>query len=475
MSCPLAESEWDDVKVSVVFKSVVNWLIGDRVHIFNRLLRGVISALAVSLSLLVLNAAPAASHEGHDHSREIRVLEVSGLLDPIEVDYIESELEDAQRDWALAVVLQVNSPGAAGETQAIRDLILNIESSLVPVGAWIGESGATAQGASAYLVQAADFSGIAPGSQIGRFKQFELNQDMTPDVAADSLERGQDAVDISLVDVMAPTLGDFLLAMEDAGLVEQISQELDQADGLIQRSVADDVRVTFNKLSLLDQIFHTAASPAVAYLLLLVGMSMLLLDFFTGGVGVAGVVGCVSLLLSAYGLGVLDVRLWALVALIVAMLGFAVDLQSGVPRFWTSIGVVSLISGSFGLYGSHSLSWLTLLGGIGLVLVFMLSGMPALIRTRYGTSTLGREWMIGKMAEAATDLSPEGIVVYENAQWRARVNRLTPISQGEAARIVGLEGLVLEVEPEEGGAVDYREMRNKASESSLADAPEEIE
>ena len=113
-------------------------------------------------------------------------------------------------------------------------------------------------------------------------------------------------------------------------------------------------------------------------------------------------------------------RLWALVALIVAMLGFAVDLQSGVPRFWTSIGVVSLISGSFGLYGSHSLSWLTLLGGIGLVLVFMLSGMPALIRTRYGTSTLGREWMIGKMAEASTDLSPEGIVVYENAQWPRR-------------------------------------------------------
>ena len=96
MSCPLAESEWDDVKVSVVFKSVVNWLIGDRVHIFNRLLRGVISALAVSLSLLVLNAAPAASHEGHDHSREIRVLEVSGLLDTIEVAYIESELEAAQ-------------------------------------------------------------------------------------------------------------------------------------------------------------------------------------------------------------------------------------------------------------------------------------------------------------------------------------------------------------------------------------------
>ena len=107
------------------------------------------------------------------------------------------------------------------------------------------------------------------------------------------------------------------------------------------------------------------------------------------------------------------------------------------------------------------MSWLTLLGGIGLTLAFVFSGMPALVRTRYGTSTLGRDWMIGQMASASTDLAPEGIVIYEQAQWRARVNRLTPIKEGEPARIVGIEGLVLEVEPEEGGAVDYREMRQR--------------
>ena len=95
---------------------------------------------------------------------------------------------------------------------------------------------------------------------------------------------------------MAPTLGEFLLAMEDAELIEKISTEIEQADGLIQRSVASDVTVAFNKLSLLDQLFHTIASPAVTYLLFLAGMSLLLLDFFTGGIGVAGSVGCGSLL-----------------------------------------------------------------------------------------------------------------------------------------------------------------------------------
>ncbi|MFQ3366289.1 MAG: membrane-bound serine protease (ClpP class), partial [Candidatus Poriferisodalaceae bacterium] len=40
-----------------------------------------------------------------------------------------------------------------------------------------------------------------------------------------------------------------------------------------------------------------------------------------------------------------------------------------------------------------------------------------------------------------------------------RVNRLTPIENGETARIVGIEGVILEVEPEDGAAIDYREMR----------------
>ena len=417
--------------------------------------------MIIFVALIGVLAAPAASHDGHEHSREIRVIEVSGLLDPIEIDYIDSQIEEAQRQWALAIILQVNSPGGASDKQAILDLLQNIEGSLVPVGAWIGQSGATAQGAAAHLVQAADYSGIAPGSRIGNFAEFNLAEEFQPRAGAGDLRRGEEAVDDGLVDVMAPTLGEFLLVMEDEQLIEKISTEIEQADGLIQRAVASDVTVAFNKLSLLDQLFHTVASPAVTYLLLLAGMSMLLLDFFTGGIGVAGGVGCCSLLFGCYGLGVLDVRLWALVMLIIAMLGFAVDLQTGVPRFWTVAGVALLIIGSLGLFASHSMSWLTLGGGIGLTLAFMLSGMPALIRTRYGTSTLGREWMVGKMTEAATDLAPDGLVVFENAQWRARVNRLTPIKEGEAARIVGLEGLVLEVEPEEGGAVDYREMRQK--------------
>ena len=294
--------------------------------------------LATLFVFATIGVSSAASHTDHQHSRVIKIIEVSGLLDPVEIDYIEAELQDAQRNWALAIVLQLNSPGAAADEQKLEDLLENIDGALVPVGVWIGQSGATAKGAAAHLVMAADYSGIAPGSRIGEFGDLLHSRNAGIGVEGDQLERGQDAVDAGLVDVMAPTLGDFLLAMEDAGVVEEISTQVEQADGLIQRAIADDVSVTFSKLSLLDQLFHTVASPPVAYLLLLVGMAMLLLDFFTGGIGVAGGVGAISLLMACYGLGILDIRLWALIALVVSMMAFGIDLQTGVPRFWTIVG-----------------------------------------------------------------------------------------------------------------------------------------
>ena len=67
--------------------------------------------------------------------------------------------------------------------------------------------------------------------------------------------------------------------------------------------------------------------------------------------------------------------------------------------------------------------------------------MPAMIRTRFGTPTIGREWMIGTMGEAAEDIKREGVVTIDGAPWKARVNRTTPIAKGDLVRVVAIEGL----------------------------------
>jgi membrane-bound serine protease (ClpP class) len=212
----------------------------------------------------------------------------------------------------------------------------------------------------------------------------------------------------------------------------------------------------FRSLPLGSRFMHTVASPPVAYLLFIFGMALIVFELFTAGVGVAGLVGAGAFVLGSYGLAVLPTRPFAVGLLVLSMLAFAIDVQTGVPRVWTGIGAGALVAGSFLIYDGVSISWITLLVGIGGVLLFMLGGMPAMVRTRFSTPTIGRDWMVGEKGEAVAAVAPDGVVKIRGALWRARTNRATPLAAGDPVRVVEVDGLLLEVEPLEGAAKDYR-------------------
>ena len=134
--------------------------------------------------------------------------------------------------------------------------------------------------------------------------------------------------------------------------------------------------VAFTKLPILGQLMHTVASPAVAYLLFVIGLALLLFELFTAGVGVAGVVGAGSVILGSYGLASLPTRPVAVALLLVAMFGYAVDVQTGVPRAWSGIATVAFVLGSVTLFDGLSVSWITLLVAITGMTLGMLAGMP---------------------------------------------------------------------------------------------------
>jgi membrane-bound serine protease (ClpP class) len=232
-------------------------------------------------------------------------------------------------------------------------------------------------------------------------------------------------------------------------------------EGQVQQTLTT---VRFSKLTLGNQLFHTVASPPVAYLLFLIGLGLLLFELFTAGVGVAGVVGALCTFFGCFGLAELPARSWAVALLVVAMVAFAVDVQVGIPRFWTGVGLVLTAIGSLWLYESLPgtslrLGWLTLLVGIGGCALAFIVGMPSMVRTRFATPTIGRDWMIGALGDAVGDIDPDGVVSVDGARWRARTNRATPVKGGDRVRVVAIDGVTLEVEPEEGAARDYRERR----------------
>ncbi len=382
----------------------------------------------------------------------VAVVKVSGLLDPVLVDFVKQSVADAEAQGAVALVLQSNSSGVVVSDAEFAELLDLIASSTVPTDVWVGPSGSSLTGLSAQLVGVADKVGMAPGTRLG-----DAGAPVSPvvdparvDPIADRTVNSQEAADLGITSFAAPTIGDFLVNLPGVQ-----TREVTSDSGETRREPVTQVR--FAQLSLVSQLMHTVASPAVAYLLFVVGLALIIFELFTAGVGVAGVVGAGSLILAGYGLAVLPVRWWALVLLGLAMLAFAVDVQTGVPRFWTGAGFVLFVIGSFTLYDGMSLSWVTLLVAfVGVALAF-LGGMPSMVRTRFSTPTIGREWMVGEMGRAVSRVDPDGVVQIREALWRASTNRATPIDELDRVRVVGIDGLVLEVEPEEGAAKDYRE------------------
>jgi membrane-bound serine protease (ClpP class) len=409
----------------------------------------------------------------------VDVLQISGLLDHIVADEIEKAIARAENGDAQALILQINSKASVIGRDAMKDLYTEIRDAEVPIAIWVGPSGARATGLLAQLLSAADATGMAPGARIGK-TGVPLFDDVSFGDATDLLRtetlgfqdaRRQGALKLEISDEGAPTIRNMVFALDGLTLD---GVELDTAVETLNDdgSVSNDITtVRFQKLGLVAQMFHTAASPPVAYLFLIIGLALLVFEFFTAGIGVAGVVGAVCLLLGFYGLGELPDRSWALGLVIFSMVAFSIDVQVGIPRFWTGVGLTSFIVGSWFLFPTidqHNLrpSWLTLLVGISGIALTFFSGMPSMTRTRFATPTVGREKLIGEVGRAVTDISPEGSVEIGSARWKARTNRATPVKAGESARVVAIDGVVLEVEPESGGARDYRERRPKAADGA---------
>lgn len=409
----------------------------------------------------------------------VDVLQVSGLFDAVTVDSILDAIDESESNGAQALILQLNTRGAVVSNDDMRGLLQRVADARIAIGIWVGPSrDARAYGVPAQLFGVADVTAMVAGSRLGFTGDLleldgaevdlgRLGAELRNDSMSFKDARDNGVLKLDITDEGVPTVRSMVLAMDgvelaDGTVLDTVVQELND-DGNTD-NVATLVR--FSALGLVEELFHTIGSPPMAYLFLVIGLCLLIFEFFTAGIGVGGVVGAVCAFFGCYGLSVLPARPGAVALIVIAMVAYAIDVQVGIPRFWTGAGTVLFVLGSWFLYEplpGHdlSLSWLTLLVGIGGVLLTFVVGMPSMVRTRFATPTIGRDWMIGSEGSAVGAIEPEGVAQVGAAKWRARTNRATPIMAGAGLRVVAIDGVTLEVEPLEGAARDYRERRAK--------------
>ena len=249
------------------------------------------------------------------------MLLVSGLFDRIVVEAIEEAIDDAVAADAQALIIQVNSRGAVVGDERMEELLGAVAESPVPIAVWVGPSRARLYGIPAQLLAVADVSGMAPGARVGHTGELlsppgvEIDfGDATTRLRTDSVGLS-DARDLGVLrqrvsDEGIPTLTSMVNALDgyaEGGRVLQTTEdEVLDDDGTVRRTTIAPVRQS--SLPFVDRLFHTVASPAITYLLLLVGLALLVFEFFTAGVGVAGVVGAGALVLACTGLAALPAR-----------------------------------------------------------------------------------------------------------------------------------------------------------------------
>jgi membrane-bound serine protease (ClpP class) len=412
-----------------------------------------------------LEACPADRDDVAVAANQVRILKVAGLIDPVVKDYLLGELDKAEASLTnadtdvLAVILWVNSRGSILNDADYIELATRLRESPLQVALWVGQTGSTAQGGSAELAVVADLIGVTPNSTIG-----ELGQRRLPAEWGDPFgDSGAATTDGLLTADQAIQAGFAVGPLQDVVNIGSFATNLDgfevlqctNEEGLLETLPRTQAQIS--GLSLTSQLFHTVASPEVAYLFFTIGLALLVFELFTAGVGVAGVLGAGFLALGSYGLAELPARWWAIGLLLLAMILLAVDIQTNVPRLYTVLGLSCFVVGSWLLYDGVSMSRVTFAVGVIGALLYAYTGMPSMVRTRFSTPTIGRKWMIGELGEALTDVDPEGTVKIRDVSWRAITNRATPVEKGGNVRVIGIDRLVLEIEPEEGGAKDYRE------------------
>jgi membrane-bound serine protease (ClpP class) len=449
---------------------------------------GALACLGVA-ALLTAGAAARDAHagEGGGALGGIDVVQVEGLLDPPNASLVRSSIRDANERESTMVVLQIDSGGAVDVD--VAELVRVVRESKVPIVAWVGPSGSDVKGATALLVEAAHVASVSSGSGIGPVAPLRLDDPGHPTSAqvaddlaalaaangrrpdgarelADDRLSGDDARQVGAVNTVEPTLGELIVSLDGRVVSTAAGPRVLRTATVVgegldrRRQPNQDIR--FDRLPLDAQVLHTLISPSIAYLLFVAGLALIVFEFYTAAIGLAGLTGAVCLVGACIGLSHLPFTWWALGLLMLAILGYAIDVQAGRIGAWTLIGTAALVTGSLALYGGSSRLnppwWVLVIVIVGTAL-FMLGAMPTVIRSRFSTPTVGREGMVGEMGEAEIDVAPDGVVVIRGSRWQARTNRATPVNAGDPVRVVAVDGLVLEVEPEEGGARDHREGR----------------
>src|SRR5690349_505612 len=103
---------------------------------------------------------------------------VDGTINPISDEYIERGIQQAGKQHAQAVLIEIRTPG--GLVDSTRNIISKILASAVPVIVYVYPTGSRSASAGFYILESADVAAMAPGTNTGAAHPVLMGTTMDP-------------------------------------------------------------------------------------------------------------------------------------------------------------------------------------------------------------------------------------------------------------------------------------------------------
>lgn len=420
------------------------------------------------------SSAPSGSHAAPESN--VVVLRIDGEIEPILAQYIVNGIEEAGRERASLVLITMNTPG--GLDSSMRQIVRAILSSQAPVAIYVGPSGVRAASAGFFILESADIAAMAPGTNTGAaspvFEMFgqtvQIDETMRKKVMNDAsaflrsyvTKRGrnadlavtavtdakafsdQEALDGKLIDLVASSESDLLAKLNGRTVRRFDGSTVELA---LARPVITEVGMTGR-----EKLLTHIVEPNVAFVLLIIGVLGLYIEFNHPGMFAPGVIGGIAILLALLAFQQLPVSLIGVALIVLAISLFVLEVKFPTHGILGVGGTVALVLGAIMLVQSPWTGMGVSLGtalGVAVAFAAIVAILTrAVLRSRRWKVSTGKDELIGEVGEVTEAVDPggAGMVRVHGELWRAQGRPGENIPKGARVRVRKVEGLTLEVE-----------------------------
>ena len=411
----------------------------------------------------------------------VPLLVIKGAIGPAVSDYLVREIDNANmQDNVPLIIITLDTPG--GLSASLRDINKSILSSDIPIACLVYPQGARAASAGTYILYACHIAAMAPATTLGAATPVNISAPMTPPadnkdqtsspsamekkVLNDAIayirslaqlrSRNEHWAEKAVTEAATLTAKEALKENVITLIASSPQALLNKLDGkqvsINQQNIElalHNARIVSIKPGWRSQFIATITDPNIAYILMLLGIYGLLLEFYSPGVGIAGITGGISLLIALYALHLLPLNFTGAALLLLGVV--LLIMESLIPSFGVfGIGGISaFVMGSIFLFDTKLEQFkvsLPLIAGFAFISgLFIVFALGFIYRARKNKIVSGQEEIINAWVTVEDDFSYNGYVLFNGERWAARSTK--PLTKNQKIQVQAISGLTLVLAP----------------------------